>query len=160
MNYMVRLATSSNVIDFVHWDPQYCGVQYSDSLRRVRSLDRIPLWATFSKFVQTDPVAQLVSYTMDIGSLLGGGNRSVIDANHTPPSSAEVKERVKMYLYSASVSSRHVWSLIFPFFLGAAAKFRKAAMSLDTPVSLSVSPHWTYRLPLDGFSLHFIIQCF
>ena len=37
-------------------------------------------------------------------------------------------------------------------FLGAFAKFRKATISFVMSVRLSVRPHETARLPLDGFS--------
>ena len=55
----------------------------------------------FSVFVQTDPGAHTASYTM--------GTRSFPEAketgrgvDHPPPSSAEVKERVEVYIYSPS----------------------------------------------------------
>jgi len=51
--------------------------------------------------IQTSPGAHPASYTMGSGSFLevkwpGRGN------DHPPPSSAEVKERVGVYLYSPS----------------------------------------------------------
>jgi hypothetical protein len=63
--------------------------------------DRIPVGATFSAPVQTGCEAHPASYTMRTGSfpgvkLLGRG------VDHTSPSSAEVKERVELYLYSPS----------------------------------------------------------
>jgi hypothetical protein len=76
---------------------------HSESLRPGRSGDRIPLWARFSAPVQTGPGAHSASYTVGTGFLLrvkrprGGGG-------HPPPpqSSAEVKERVELYLCSTS----------------------------------------------------------
>jgi len=53
----------------------------------------------FSVSVQTGPGAQPTSYTMATGSFPGvkWPGRGV---DHPPPSSAEVKERVELYLYS------------------------------------------------------------
>ena len=57
--------------------------------------------ARFSAPVQTDPVAHPAFYTMGTGCFQGvkGPGRGV---DHPPPYSAEVKERVELYLYSAS----------------------------------------------------------
>jgi hypothetical protein len=60
--------------------------------------------ARFSAPVQTDPVAHLASYTMETGSL-PGVDRSGRGVDHPPPTSAEVTERVKLYLYSPYGSS-------------------------------------------------------
>jgi len=55
--------------------------------------------ARFSAPVQTAPGAHPASYTMGTGSLPGGKvARHGID--HPPLSSAKVKERVELYLYS------------------------------------------------------------
>ena len=43
-------------------------------------------------------------------------------------------------------------------FLGAFAKLRKATISFVMSVRLSVCPHGTSRLPLDGFSRNLILQ--
>jgi len=61
----------------------------------------------FSAPVQTDPWAHPASYTMVIGSFPGVKRRGYGD-DHPPPSSAEVKERVELYLYSTSGPSRPV----------------------------------------------------
>ena len=57
--------------------------------------------ARFSALVQTGPGAHAASYTMGTGSFPGvkQPGRSL---DHPPPSSAEVKERVELYLYSPS----------------------------------------------------------
>ena len=64
-----------------------------------RSGDRIPVGARFSAPVQTGPGAHPAFYTMDTGAYPGvkqpGGG-----VDHPPPSSAEVKETVELYLYS------------------------------------------------------------
>jgi hypothetical protein len=54
--------------------------------------------------VQTSPGAHPASYTMGTGSSLGV-RRPGRGVDHPPPSSAEVKERVELYLYSTSGSS-------------------------------------------------------
>jgi len=63
--------------------------------------------ARFSAPVQTGPGAHPASYAMGTGSFpgvkqLGRG------VDHPTPSSAEVKERVKLYLYSTSGDLRPV----------------------------------------------------
>ena len=55
--------------------------------------------ARFSAPVQTDPVAHPASYTMGTGSLREV-KRPGRGVDHTPLSSAEVKERIELYLYS------------------------------------------------------------
>jgi hypothetical protein len=56
--------------------------------------------ARFSEPVQTGPGAHPTSYTMGTGSVTGV-KRPGHGADH-PPSSAEVKERVEIYLYYPS----------------------------------------------------------
>ena len=61
-------------------------------------------WARFSTPFQTGPVAHLASYTLGTGSFrvvkrMGRG------VDHPPSYSAEVKEKVELYLYSNSGSS-------------------------------------------------------
>jgi len=57
--------------------------------------------ARFSTPVQISPGAHPASYTMGTG-FFPGVNRLGHGVDHPPPSSAEVKERVKLYLYSPS----------------------------------------------------------
>ena len=72
------------------------------SLCAGRSGDRIKVGgARFSAPVQTGPGAHPASNTMGTGSLLGI-KRPGRGIDHPPPSSAEVKERVGLYLYSLS----------------------------------------------------------
>jgi hypothetical protein len=69
------------------------------TLRGGRSGDRIPVEARFSASVQIGLGAHPASYTMGTGSSPGAKRReSCID--HPPPSSAEVKEGIELYLYS------------------------------------------------------------
>jgi len=57
--------------------------------------------AKFPAPVQIGPGAHTVSYTMGTGSF-PGVKRPECGVDHPPPSSAEVKERVELYLYSPS----------------------------------------------------------
>ena len=56
---------------------------------------------TFSVPVQTDPGAHPFSHTMGTGSF-PGVKRPGRGVDHPPPYSAEVKERVDLYIYSTS----------------------------------------------------------
>ena len=89
--------------------------RYSDSLRAGRSGDRIPVGASFSAPVQTGPETHSASYTMGTVSL-PGVKRPGRDVDHSPPSSAKLNERVKLYLYSPSGSFWSVlgWTLPLP----------------------------------------------
>jgi hypothetical protein len=75
--------------------------RYSDSLRAGRSWDRILMETRFSTPDQTGPGAYPASYTMGTGSF-PGVKRPGRGVGHLPPSSAEVKEGVELYLYSRS----------------------------------------------------------
>jgi len=63
--------------------------------------DRIPLGDRFSAPVQPGPEAHPASYTMSTGSF-PGVKRPGHDVDNPPPSIAEVKEKVELYLYSTS----------------------------------------------------------
>jgi hypothetical protein len=69
------------------------------SLRRWE--DKMKVILRFSAAVHTDPGAYPASCTMGTGSF-PGVKRPGRGVDHTPPSSAEVKERVELYLYSPS----------------------------------------------------------
>jgi len=56
--------------------------------------------ARFSALVQTGPKAHPASCTMGTGSFPGGKVLPGGDADPSPPSTAEVKNRVELYLYS------------------------------------------------------------
>jgi len=60
--------------------------------------------ARFSAPVQTGSSAHLAHCTMGTGSF-PGVNQPGRGIDHPPPSSAEVKRRVELYLYSPSGSS-------------------------------------------------------
>ena len=73
--------------------------RYSDSLRAGRCGDGIPVASRFSLLVQTGSEALSASCAMDTGSFLGV-NRPGRGDDHAPPSGAEVKERVELYLWT------------------------------------------------------------
>ena len=79
-----------------------------DSLRAGRSGDRTPAEASFPTPVQTGPGAHPASSTMGTGSFpwVKQPGRGV---NHPSPPSAEVKERVELYLYCPSGPS---WTVL------------------------------------------------
>jgi hypothetical protein len=58
--------------------------------------------ARFSTLIQTGPGAHPVSYVMVTGSLSPRVKRPGRRVEHLRPSSAEVKEREELYLYSPS----------------------------------------------------------
>jgi hypothetical protein len=61
-------------------------------------IKKIPVGARLFASVQTGPGAHPASYTMGTGSF-PGVKRPGRGADHPPPTSAEVKERVELYLY-------------------------------------------------------------
>jgi hypothetical protein len=63
--------------------------------------DRIPVGVRFSAPVQTGPGTYPASYTIGTGSF-PGVKRSERGVDHPFPFSAEVKERVELFLYSPS----------------------------------------------------------
>ena len=73
-------------------------------LRAGRYGDRTPVEARFSAPVQTGPGAHPASCTKGTGSF-PEVNRPGRGVDHPPSSSAEVKERVELHLYSPSGSS-------------------------------------------------------
>jgi len=95
----------------IQW-PGYL-IRYSDSVRAGRSGDLIPVGARFSAPVQTGPGVHPPSYPMGTGFFpwLKRPGRYV---DHPLPSSAEVKERVELYLYPPSGTSWPVPGLPLP----------------------------------------------
>jgi hypothetical protein len=97
----------------------YCGIHhlnwYSDMLWAGRSGDRILVGARFSAPIQTGPGVHPASYTMGTGIFPGvkWPGRGIYPP---PPSSAKVKERVGLYLYSPSGPWWPVlgWTLTLP----------------------------------------------
>ena len=75
--------------------------RYSDSLRVGRSGDQKPVGCKVSTRVLTGPGAHTASCTMGTGSLQGV-KRPERDVDHPASPSAEVKERVQLYLNSPS----------------------------------------------------------
>jgi hypothetical protein len=90
----------------VKYVPRYLN-RYSDSLRAWRFGVRTPMEARFSVPVQTGTAAHLAYCTISTGSFPGvKGSWHGVD--RPPLSSAEVKVRVELYFYSASVPSWRV----------------------------------------------------
>ena len=73
------------------------------SLRAGRSRNRVPVGGEIFRNYPDRPGAHLASHTMGTGSPRPGR-----DVNHPPLSSAAVKERVVVYIYSTSVVSSKV----------------------------------------------------
>jgi hypothetical protein len=86
---------------FYHENSLQCRVGISQLVHRL-AMGRTVLGsnpsgvARFSAPIQTGLGAHPASYTMGTGSFLGCG------VDHLPPSRAEVKERVELYLFSLS----------------------------------------------------------
>jgi len=74
------------------------------SVRPGRPWDRISMWATISSPFQTGLGAHQASCTMGTG-VFSGTERLGRGVDHLPPSSAEVKEREQLYVYSPSLTS-------------------------------------------------------
>ena len=87
--------------------------RYSDSLRAGRSGNRSPLGTRFSAPVQTGPGAHPPIHTMDTGSF-PGEKRPGRGVHHPPPSSAEVKEKIEVYINSPSRPSWRVLGRTLP----------------------------------------------
>jgi hypothetical protein len=76
---------------------------YSSLLQAGWSRDQIPIGARFSAPIHTIPGTHQACYTLDTGSFFPGVKQPGHGIDNPPPSSAEVKERVGLYLYSPSV---------------------------------------------------------
>ena len=74
------------------------------------------LEARFSALVQTGPGAQPASYAVG-AETFPGIKRPGRGVEHPPPSSAEVKEKVELYIYSPSGPSWPVIGRAFTFYL-------------------------------------------
>jgi len=95
----------------------YCSFmgRYSDSLRAGWSGGSNPVGrARFSALVQTGPAAHPASYTMGTGSF-PGVKQPGRGVDHPTLSSAKVKEKVELYLYSPSGPSWPVLGRTCPF---------------------------------------------
>ena len=92
-------------------------VGISTTLRAGRSGDRFLVGARFSAPVRTIPEAHPASYTMGTRSF-PGVKRPGLGIDHPHPSSAEVKERLELYLCSSSGPSWPClgWTLPVPYF--------------------------------------------
>ena len=88
--------------------------RYSDFLSAGRSGVRNPEETRFSALFQTGPGTNPASYTMGTGSF-PGVKRPGRGVEQPPPSSAEVKETVKLYFYFRSGPSFAVLGWTLPF---------------------------------------------
>ena len=79
--------------------------RYSDSLRAGRSGDRISVESRFSATVQTGPGGPPSFLYNRYRVSFPGFKRPWRGVNHSPLPRAEVKERVELYLYSATEPS-------------------------------------------------------
>ena len=89
---------------------------YSDSLRAGRSGDRIPVKARFSALVQIGPWAYRFSNRMGTGTF-PGVKQPGRGFDHPTPFSAEVKEKVGLYLYSPYGPSMPILGWTLPLLL-------------------------------------------
>jgi hypothetical protein len=134
--YIFRLFTLILSINFIFKVLFILFIYFSDSPRSGRSGDRIPVGARFSPPVQTGPGAYPASYPMGTGSF-PGVKRQGRGVDHPLPSSAEVKERVELYLYSPYGPSWPVlgWTLPLPlltFFEDFCKRMRSHALLQST----------------------------
>ena len=104
LQHSVRRSVSNSKA--LHW-PGYCS-RYSDSLRAGRFGNRMPVGARLSAPIQTGPGTHPAPCTRGSGSLSGkkGVMKSGLGVVHPFPSSAEIKERLELQLYSPSGSSQ------------------------------------------------------
>ena len=124
------LGSMNKTINTLQCGPGYLS-RCSDSLRAGRSGDWIPMRKIFSAPVHTGSVVHPACYTMGTGSFpWGGGKRPGSGVDH-PPSSAEIKERVELYLYSTSGPSWPVLGWDFP---------------LSLPLPLPLPSHFTFKV--------------
>ena len=118
-----------------------------------RSGHRIPVGARFYAPVQTGPWAHLATYTMGTGSFLGG---KAAGAWCWPPTpySAEVKERVELYLYFTSGSSWLVIGSILPL------HYLIYIIYYKFKICLSIDCHFKYNLLQNTKSSQFLTMKF
>ena len=86
----------------------------SDWVRAGRSRDRIPVGGEIFRTCPDRPRGPSSFLCNGYRVFTGGKERPGRDVDHPPPSSAEVKERVKLYIYSPSRSSWPVLGRTLP----------------------------------------------
>jgi len=89
------------LISLFHFSGRGWRSRYSNSLRNGYSGDRMPVGARYFVPVQTGPGTYPASSTIRTG-FSPGIKRPELGLYHPPASSAEVKERVELYVYSPS----------------------------------------------------------
>jgi hypothetical protein len=125
-------------------------------LRAGRSGNQIPEEERFSAPVQTGSTAHSASYTMGTG-VFSGGKEAGTSRLPPTPSSAKVKERVEVNLYSPYGSSWHVlrWNLLLPLHLKAAVNISKKYWTHIMPKNTATpddSEHITLLPPAEATS--------
>jgi len=120
---VIQLASSRCCSDKIRQGKNSSLEHYSDSLRAGWSGDRIPGEARISTAVQNGPRTHPNFYKLGTGSFPGVKAAGAWGCPQTT-SSAEVKERVQLYLYSHSGPSWPVlgWSLPFPLYVSPVAQ--------------------------------------
>jgi hypothetical protein len=140
-------------------------VRYNDSLQTRWSGDRIPVGASFSAHVQTGPWVHPASCTMGTGSF-PGVKRPGRDVDHPPSSSAEVKERVELYLYSPSAPWWPVlgWPLLYftllyftLLYFTTLGTFQKRRMCQWVTLMMAFFRFWSKSRNYQRTSVHFSI---
>jgi len=74
--------------------------RYSDSLRAGRPVARIRVEATYSASIHTGPEAYPAPYKISTGYIFRS-KAAEVGLDYPRPSSADVQERVELYLYSS-----------------------------------------------------------
>ena len=124
----------------ISWGPGELS-RYCDWLQARRSGDRIAMWARFSALVQTGPEAH-----PPIQWVPGISRGKAAGAWRWPPtkSSAEVKERVELYVYSTSGPSLFVigWILLFYPLSANCLYFSAVSRCIMCYICLSTTPLW------------------
>ena len=90
--------------------------------KRAWTKKNVPVGARFSAPVQTGPGAHPAFCTLGTGCVSGEVKRTGRGVNRQPASSAEVKERVELHLYSPSGPS---WPFLGKLYLTTKTKKRK-----------------------------------
>jgi len=116
-------------VTFIPTLPVFFDTQSHMFYRKYRLCNQIVVFINkrHNKWLSVGPTQPIIQWVPD--PFRGGGvKRPECGLDHTPPFSAEVKERVELYLYSASGSSRPVlgWTFIMTLKLLINTRFNTA----------------------------------
>lgn len=98
-------------LQYMKSGPRECS-EYSNPLLAGESGDWIPVEARFSAHIQTGPWAHTASNTIRI-TTFPEVKRLRCGLNHPPTSSAKVKVRVQLHLYSQSLLHGTLWDKLY-----------------------------------------------